>query len=257
MRAILPTLMALIFTISSYTQVAYLQYRKVPADKTAEFIEKETQYWSKVAKAAINDGKMSGWSLWRKIGVTTEDAPNFVFVNTFENPAAMYAGNVWGNAASIKDILGVDPASVETNSFTTVTFDYVMQLEAMIPGDYKYALVNYAMPENRGAFIEENNTLWRPFHKANIDKGNMGMSSWGMMSVIYPSGAKARFSVMTWDGFNELKDVMNYLRYQPQGEITPEWEAIMSKTKMGEILPDGFEWSIVYELVMSVGPDDE
>ncbi|MBL7471278.1 hypothetical protein [Robertkochia sediminum] len=257
MKTILPTLFALVFTLSSYAQVAYLQYRKVPADKTEEFVEKETQYWSKVAKAAIKEGKMSGWSLWRKIGVTHEDAPNFVFVNTFENPAAMYADDVWANLEAIEEILGVNPATVETNSFTTVTFDYVMQLEAMVPGDYKYALVNYAMPEDRNAFIQENINLWRPFHKANIDKGEMGMTCWGMMSVMYPTGNKARFSVMTWDGFNLLKDVMNYLRYQPQSEITPEWEAIMSKTKMGDILPNGFEWSIVYELVMSIGPDNE
>ena len=75
MRKILPTLFALLFTLTSYAQVAYLQYRKVPADKTDEFIEKETKYWSKVAKAAIENGKMSGWSLWRKIGVTNEEAP--------------------------------------------------------------------------------------------------------------------------------------------------------------------------------------
>lgn len=257
MRAILPILFALLFTLSSYAQVAYLQYRNVPADRTAEFVEKETKYWSKVAKEAIKNGKLSGWSLWRKIGVTNEDAPNFVFVNTYENPAAMYAGDVWGNAESIEKIIGTDPANAETNSFTTVTFDYVMQLEAMVPGDYKYALVNYAMPTDRGVFIEENKTLWQPFHQSNIEKGDMGMTSWGMMSVIYPRGANARFSVMTWDGFNQLKDVMNYLRYQPQGEMTPEWENIMGKTKMGDIMPDGFEWSIVYELVLSVGPDDE
>lgn len=257
MKAILPILISLIFTFASYSQVAYLQYRKVPADRTAEFVEKETKYWSKVAKQAIKDGKMNGWSLWRKIGVTNEDAPNFVFVNTFENSEAMYAGNIWGNAESISKIIGADPGSVETNSFTTVPFDYVMQLEAMIPGDYKYALVNYAMPESQGAFIEENKLLWQPFHQSNIEMGTTGMSSWGMMSVIYPRGAKARFSVLTWDGFNTMKDVMNYLRYQPREESTPEWDAVINKSKMSEIVPHGFEWSIIYELIMSVGPDDE
>lgn len=250
-------LAALIFTISSYAQVSYFQYRKVPADKEAEFVEKETKYWSKVAKAAIDDGRMNGWSLWRKVGITTEDAPNYVFVNTFENLEAMYADNIWGDEESVREALGTDPSSVETNSFTTIPFDYVLQLEAMIPGEYQYALVNYAMPENRGAFIEENKTLWQPFHKGNIESGNMGMTSWGMMSVIYPGGANARFSVMTWDGFNTMGDVMNYMRYQPQGEMTQGWEEILSKTKMGEINPDGFIWSIIYERVMSVGPDEE
>ena len=249
-------LAALIFTISSYAQVAYFQYRKVPADKEAEFVERETKHWSKVAKDAIDKGLMTGWSLWRKIGVTDEDAPNYVFVNSFSNVDSIDLEAVW-NEENLNKVLGVSPSSVETNSFTTVPFDYWLQLEAVIPGDYKYALVNYAMPEDRGAFIEENKTLWQPFHQSNIESGEMGMRSWGMMSVIYPAGANARFSVMTWDGFNTMGDVMNYLRYQPQGEMDQGWEEILSKTKMGDILPDGFIWSIMYERVMSVGPDEE
>lgn len=256
MKRSLITLVALIFSFTTYAQVAYFQYRNVPADKEAEFVERETKYWSKAAKAAIDAGKMSGWSLWRKIGVTNEDAPNYVFVNTFENLEAMYSNDFWGDEEFVKKALGTDPASVETMSMSTVTFDYVMQLEASIDGEYQYALVNYAMPENRSAFIQENKTLWQPFHQKNIEKGDMGMSSWGMMSVIYPSGSNARFSVMTWDGFNAIKDAMNYLRYQPMGEVTPEWEAVLEKTKMGDILPDGFEWTILYERVMSVRPDE-
>ncbi|THD69180.1 hypothetical protein E7Z59_02290 [Robertkochia marina] len=256
MKRMIFSFLALIFTLGCFSQVAYFQYRKVPADREAEFVEKETKYWSKVAKDAIDKGLMTGWSLWRKVGVTNEDAPNYVFVNSFASLDKMNLNEVW-EEDNLTTVLGVDPSSVETNSFTTIPFDYWLQLEAAIPGEYDYALVNYAMPEDRAAFIEENKTLWQPFHQSNIDNGESGMKSWGMMSVIYPSGSEARFSVMTWDGFETMKDALNYLRFTPQGEVDSGWSEIMNKTKMGEILPDGFVWSIMYERVMSVGPEPE
>src|SRR4051794_20744658 len=46
------------------------QYRHVDPDKAAEFIKRETTYWSKIAKAAIDKGKMSFWALLEKVGGT-------------------------------------------------------------------------------------------------------------------------------------------------------------------------------------------
>jgi len=78
---------ALLFTSVSFSQISYLQYRQVPQNDEAKFVERETKHWSKVAKAAIDKGQLSGWTLWRKIGVTTVDKPNYVFVNSY-NPWA-------------------------------------------------------------------------------------------------------------------------------------------------------------------------
>jgi len=75
------------------------------------------------------------------------------------------------------------------------------------------------------------------------------MTTWGMSSIIYPLGNKAPFSVITWDGFDKISDVLGYLRYQKDDG---RFSDIMSKTKMGEILPKGFEERIVFELVMIV-----
>lgn len=251
MKGFLSVFAALFFTLASFGQIAYLQYRVVPIDRQQEFIEKETKYWSKVAKAAIDKGQMSGWSLWRKIGVTEQGAPNYVFVNTFESIDKIDQEAVWseGNMSA----MGVSPSVVETNSFAPTAFDYWMQVEDVVQGDYKYALVNYAMPSNLGAFIEDNKTVWKPFHDKNVQAGNMGMTSWGMMSVISPKGNLARFSVLTWDGFNKLSDVWNYMRYQPDATAGDAWADVLSKTKMNEILPDGFQYSIIYERVMSLG----
>ena len=252
MKKILLFLLALVITSSAFSQIFYLQYRKVPADQNAKFLERETKYWSKVAKAAIDKGQMTGWTLWRKVGITKTDAPNYVFVNSYSSLDQLN-GNPWGD--NLAALGNVKPEDVETDSFTETTFDYFMQIEDFIEGDYKYAIVNYAKPTSDGDFIEENKKLWKPFHENNIKNGTNGMTAWGVASVIYPGGNLDRFSVLTWDGFNKLSDAMNYLRYvapSDDGSDQSSFTEILSKSKMGEILPKGFEYRILYERVMTI-----
>ncbi|MBT8288229.1 MAG: hypothetical protein HKN00_12715 [Flavobacteriaceae bacterium] len=257
MKKSLLLIASLILTFTAFSQVAYLQYRTVPAEHEEKFLERETKYWSKVAKAAIDQGNMTGWSLWRKIGINVTDGPNYVFVNNFESFDKMDPSKVWTDE-NIKK-MGANPADVETNSFTTVAFDYYMQLEDAIEGDYEYAIVNYAKPESRTDFIEENKNLWKPLHEKNIQNGTNGMTSWGIMSVVSPMGNQGRFSCFTWDGFNSMADAMNYLAYSspnPDGSDA-DWAEIMDETKMDEIMPNGFEYSLLYERVMSISPEQD
>ena len=251
MKKINLLLLALLFTSISFSQIAYLQYRQVPQNDEAKFVERETKHWSKVAKAAIDKGQLTGWTLWRKIGVTIVDAPNYVFVNSYNNLKQLDDNDAWGD--NLSALGAVKPGEIETNSFTTLTFDYYIQMEDFVEGDYKYCIVNYAKPTDVGAFIEENKTLWKPFHANNIKNGN-GMTAWGMASVIYPSGNQDRFTVMTWDGFNKLSDAMEQLRFTPMSATDTDnpWADILSKSKMNDILPNGFEYRILYERVMTV-----
>jgi hypothetical protein len=253
MKKSLILLLGIFITFNSFSQVAYMQFRKVPLDRQGEFVEKETKYWSKVAKSAIDKGQMTGWSLWRKVGITTVDAPNYVLMNTFESIDQMDPAAIWSE--SNMKTMGVSPEMVETQSFAPSAFDYWLQFEASVGGDFKYTIVNFASPQSRSAFIEENKTLWKPFHEKNIKEGSMGITSWGMLSVITPTGNQSRFSVLTWDGFNKISDAMKYLSYSSPENNNGAWNDILSKTKMGEILPQGFEYSIIYELVMRISPE--
>ena len=240
--------LVLVFTSTAFGQIAYLHYRSVPQDQEEKFVERETKYWSKVAKSAIDKGQLAGWSLWRKVGVTKADAPNYVFVNQYASLDQLDNENIWSDNM---DALGdVKPEDVETWSFTKLTFDYYVQFEDAVEGDYKYAIVNYAKPTSVGQFMQENKTLWKPFHENNIKNGN-GMTAWGMASVIYPSGNQDRFSAFTYDGFNKLSDAMKYMSYNAPSDDNP-FADIMSKSKMNEIMPDGFNYRIIYERIMTV-----
>jgi hypothetical protein len=246
---------SLLFAFAVNGQVSYIQYRHVPADQESKFLERETKHWSKIAESAIKKGQMLSWSLWRQVGVTSadENAPNYVFVNTFENLDAMDPEKVWNDNM---DALGdVKPEDIETNSFTVTTHEYFIQSEDNVPGDYKYALVNYAKPTDLAAFIQENKTLWKPLHEASVSNVLNGMTYWGMSSVIYPAGNQAGFSVFTVDGFNTLNDALDYLRFNETSDNSSNaaaWNDVLDKTKMDELTPNGFERRIIYERVMSV-----
>lgn len=233
---------------SVFGQVAYVQFRTVEDGKHSEFIEKETKYWSKVAKKAIDNKLMSGWSLWRKVGITQKGAPNYVIMNTFADLKSIDQGAIW-SAENLKS-MGVSPDMVQTQDIAPTAFDYWLQVEDMIPGQNKFVVVNYARPENLGGFISENKTLWKPLHAKTIQSGDAGMTGWGIMSVIHPKGNMSRFSALTWDGFETIGDAMTYMSFN--SDYNEDWERVLSKTKMGEYLPDGFNYSIIYELVMGL-----
>jgi len=255
MKKLCLILFVMLFAGPMTAQISYLQYRHVPADQVEKFVERETKHWSKVAESAIKKGQMVSWSLWKKVGVTNADAttPNYVIVNTFESLDNMDMNKVWTDNM---DALGnTKPEDVETSSISTITFDYFMQLEDQIEGDYKYALVNYAKPTDVSAFIQENKSLWKPLHEAGINNIMNAMTSWSMSSVIYPAGNQDRFSVFTVDGFNKLTDALDYLRFTETSANSPNaaaWDEVADKTKMDELTPNGFERRIIYERVLTV-----
>jgi len=92
-------------------------------------------------------------------------------------------------------------------------------------------------------------------HQASIENIMNKMTYWGMSSVIYPAGNQAVFSVFTVDGFNKVYDALDYLRYTETSDNSPNaaaWNDVVGKTKMNELMPNGFERRVIYERVMLV-----
>ena len=92
-------------------------------------------------------------------------------------------------------------------------------------------------------------------YEASIKNIMNKMTYWGMSSVIYPTGNQDRFTVFTVDGFNKLNDALDYLRFTETSDNSPNaaaWNDVVDKTKMDELMPNGFERRIIYERVMTV-----
>ena len=66
----------------------------------------------------------------------------------------------------------------------------------------------YHSAPNPSALIEAENTIWAPFIKSSMDKGEVSMKGWGNARIISPTGPKVKFSTISFDIYSSLKEVL-------------------------------------------------
>lgn len=199
-------------------EITTYQYRHVAPDKVDEFIKRETTYWSKVARNAIDAGKMSFWALLEKVGGTDlATAPNYMFVNSFPD--------INGDLSKVFDATklfpGIPESKMETNSISTTTGEvFVMQnawvqaANAVPEKDFNYVLMNYHNSSDPNSFnaIEKNN--WGPFIKTAMDNNKVDQKAWGNSIVLVPTGGNMKYNCLSIDLFSNLKSA-----------LTPTWSS--------------------------------
>jgi hypothetical protein len=212
---ILPGLFALVFLsgiqIRSVAQITSYQYRHVADDKIAEFIKRETTYWSKVAQKAVDNKKMTFWALLEKVdGYDLPNSSNYLFVNTFPNIDS--SAEMWGSAESVA---GVKMEQMETNSFTTTTSQFFLhdenwaQAARAKPGnDFNYVVMNYHNSSAPDSFITVEKKYWKPFIQTAMDKKQTKQMAWGNAIVLSPSGENIKFNTVSYDLFATLQDAL-------------------------------------------------
>ena len=148
-------------SLSMTAQYYSITYVSVDSDDIAEFERKETTYWSKVKKAAIDRGEQNLWLLARKVGTAGNNDVNYAFVNGYPSLEAMTSTS-W-NAES----LGFDVQ--DAMSPYTVYEIHNYKILDQIPGQGgKYSVWNYARPKNMKGFVSENQDLWKPMMEKTI-----------------------------------------------------------------------------------------
>ena len=73
----------LLFSNLSTAQVVTLMYVEVSNENQQRFERLEKDYWSQIAKKAIDDGKMMSWIMLKEISIP--GTHKYLFVNYFEN----------------------------------------------------------------------------------------------------------------------------------------------------------------------------
>jgi hypothetical protein len=190
-------------------QVTTYQYRYVAPDKQAEFIKRETIYWSKVARKAIDKGTLTFWALLEKVGgVDMQNSSNFLFINTYPD-IDTDMGNVW-NAAPL--FPGVAADKMETYSMSTETAMVFLhdegwqQVDKADPAkDFNYVTMNYHNSSNVSSFIDIEKNQWGSFIKASMDNKLTEQKAWGNASVLSPIGGNMKFNCISYDLYSTLK----------------------------------------------------
>ncbi|MFZ9057535.1 MAG: hypothetical protein EBT72_05235 [Flavobacteriia bacterium] len=232
-----------VFTTTLNAQVSSFMYVKVAPENQAEFERIEMTYWSQIAKKAIDEGKMQAWGMMRKVGMAGSEA-NYLFVNIFKDfEQAANSNSIWDAS-----VIGMNNSDIQTTSMREMIGLHYYQIEGAIQGAGKYSVHNYARPANLEGFVTENLKLWKPFFEKNMKAKKTKQTNWGIGTRIYPAGSESGATVFTRDGYENLADAMESLRYQPSGNSI--YTSVLNKSKMSEYAPDGFTHRVIYESLM-------
>lgn len=245
-------LLFMIIHLYGYGQgITVYQYRHVPEDKVGEFINRETNYWSKVAEKAMEKGNLTWWALLEKVGgYDLPNSSNFLFINTYND--IDNASSVWDPAAAFP---GVSMDKMETGSMSTVTSNFFLRVEhweqaaSAQPDDFQYVVLVYHNASNAGQLIQLEKTHWAPFIKSAMDKKQTTMSGWGNASVLSPFGDDIKFNTVSYDVYPSLKEA-----------LSPTWQdgTVYPETGLNEIaaLELNRRGSVVYRIVKVVTPNN-
>ena len=234
----------LLFSNLAAAQVVTLMYVEVSNENQQRFERLEKDYWSQVAKKAIDDGKMMSWIMLKEI--SAPGTHKYLFVNYFENLDQLnQSSSIWN-----PEKIGLNIEDIDTNSIKKIVNLEYWKAEGLLGESAKYLIMNYFSPADLEGFVTENLELWKPWLENNMKKSLLKQKNWAMGTKIYPSGNQSGSSAITRDGFDSLSDAMEALSYQPM--TNSMYASIVEKSKMNEYVPNGFDKRVIYELIKRV-----
>jgi len=188
------------------------QYRHVDPSNANEFVKRETTYWSKVARKAIDSGKMSFWALLEKVGGTDlTSGPNFLFINSWPDLNADLS-HVFDPS---KLFPGVPMSKMSTDGISKVTDEIFVvndgwqEIAKVNPDkDYQYVLFNYHNSSNPSEFNRLEKAHWGPFIKAAMDNKQVDQKAWGNSIVLIPTGGSMPFNCLSVDLYSNIKSAL-------------------------------------------------
>ena len=235
---------ALICCNVSIGQVVTLMYVEVSNENQQRFERLEKDYWSQVAKKAIDDGKMMSWIMLKEI--STPDTHKYLFVNYFENLDQLsQASSIWN-----PEKIGMNFEDIDTFGIKRIVNVEYWKAEGLVGESAKYVIMNYFSPANLEGFVTENLELWKPWFEKSIKNNLLKQTNWAIGTKIYPSGNQTGSFAITRDGFDSLSDAMEALSYQPLSNSV--YASIVEKSKMNVYVPNGVDKRVLYEVIKIV-----
>ena len=106
--------LSLLWSNLSAAQVVTLMYVEVSSENQQRFERLEKDYWSQIAKKAIDDGKMSSWIMLKEVSVP--GVHRYLFANYYEDLTQLtQEATIWN-----PEVIGMNIADIETNSIKTI-----------------------------------------------------------------------------------------------------------------------------------------
>jgi hypothetical protein len=238
MKKILSLLAIVLISINVAQAQRVYSIHSVRVEGNLQNFEKAQKMQSKVVQASVNSGDVSGWILLQVVkmdGVDDENGFNYVFAQSADNIDKLLDPKFawWTNNAKVLNKSELDDLALLNTSFKwTKDERNVFVTEDELSGGGEYVQFNYGRPANATGFISENKALWKPFFKDNMAKLNMG--GWGIARRLTSGTSLGNTTIMTWDVFKSMNDLMKYRIGFPLPK------EMLDKSKMAQYDPNGF-----------------
>lgn len=194
------------------TAFAITDLMKVKPGSEDKYLDLEKNIWKPMHQERINQGKITGWILYRVLYTGTTDLYNYVTVTFFDKAANLE--DPWAGIDAKKILPGkdVDKAFAETlNCRDLVRSNLIMKQDEAIPeagaGPAKYIQVDFmkVKPGNDGAYLDVEKNIWKPVHQEFIKAGTR--SGWSLWGNLYPAGSGTDYQYVTANFFTDFSKI--------------------------------------------------
>jgi L-rhamnose mutarotase len=194
------------------TVFAIVDFMKVKPENEAKYLDVEKNTWRPLHQERLKQGKIIGWVLYRVLYTGTDDPYNYVTMTFFDYPANLE--DPWAGIDPAKVLAGkdIDKLMDETGkSRDLVKSNLIVRLDEVVPdggpGEVKYIQVDYmkVKPGNESAYVEMEETIWKPIHEAFIKAGTR--AGWSLWNQVYPAGSALDYQYITANYFKDFSKI--------------------------------------------------
>ena len=207
----------LLFSVASIEaqEIASVAHRFVERENMAEYIKREQDYWKPIAEKAIEEGRMSVWTVWQRIGgFNMDEEPNILIYAEFDKTSDL---ELYGSGApawkkvfpdkKFSDISVRDLFEAKAYLYQKPLVNMVSAGSVEIP---EIIRINFAKaPGTLSEYLRLENEVWGPFIAGQIEKGSTNIASWYLGQVIEPGGSERPYDAVTVDGFRSLAEALD------------------------------------------------
>ena len=258
MRKHLRISLILLFTViclSGFSQndaTVMVMYMKVKPGESAKYLELEKE-WTKIHKARLEKGYITGWQLWQKMYTGTEDEYQYIVIDWYENyekTAQTGYMEVINELYSEKEIGELMDRTLDVRKgVRTDVMHRVVNAEIIKPTSYLCVYQMKVKPGTEGEYLKMEKEVFKPLHEEAIRLGQM--STWSVWFK-WPF-EEGDFQYAAVNGFEEFSQLAN-LNYADLFEtVHPDMDLGELSYKIPEIRKNtGVQ---VWRLVDSVMPE--
>jgi hypothetical protein len=194
------------------TVFGIVDFMRVKPEKETKYLDIEKNVWKPMHQERLNQGKITGWILYRILYTGTDDKYNYATLTLFDNPANLE--DPWAGIDPAKVLPGKDIEKLMTETGTSrdlVKSNLIMRQDEVVPdggpGEIKYIEVDYmkVKPGNDAAYIDVEKTIWRAVHQQFIKDGSR--VGWSLWSLVFPTGSAMDYQYVTANYFSDFSKI--------------------------------------------------